>query len=143
MPALLNTPPPPLPSATAIAARVVEMGRLARRLAVMVADWLDTTAFPAIVRYATSRPHIVALLALGCVLMLWHDPLVELVGGNYTNIVSALVSCIVLLQQVSHHREVKRLHVEHSQQIAALHETVKALRPPPSTPTRKTTPRTP
>ncbi len=112
---------------TALAARAAEARRLARRWYATLAAWLDATAFPAIVRYATSRPHIVALLLLGSVLMLWHDPSVELVGGNYTNIVSALVSCIVLLQQVSHHHEVKRLHSEHAKQIAALHETVKAL----------------
>lgn len=71
--------------------------------------FLDTRLFPAIVKYATARLHIVALLILGIVLMVWHDALLELVGGNYTNIISAMVSCIVLLQQVSHHQEVKQL----------------------------------
>lgn len=98
-------------------------------------SWLDTRLFPAIVGYATGRWHILALLFLGVALMVWHDAIFELIGGNYTNIVSALVSCIVLLQTVAHRHETKRLHQQHNDDMSALHAKLDALATPPTPPT--------
>jgi hypothetical protein len=93
--------------------------------------WLDAKPFPAIVAYATHRLHIVALMGVLGALMLDNNPLVQLKLGNYTNVVSALVACIVLLQQVAHRRETRamheenqRLHQTHAAEVAALHAKV-------------------
>ena len=68
---------------------------------------LDARLFPALVWYATHRLHITALLLLGFFLMLGGAyPALELVGGNYTNIVSAVVASVVLLRQSEHHRSI-------------------------------------
>lgn len=86
--------------------------------------WLDARPFPAIVAYATHRLHIVALVGALGVLMLDNDPLVQLKVGNYTNVTSALVACIVLLGQVAHRRETHQLHENHAREMAALHDKV-------------------
>lgn len=86
---------------------------------------LDNRVFPAIVAYATHRLHILLLLVLGVFLLLggrWTSA--ELIGGNYTNITSALLACIILIQQVAHHQEVKDLHQRHAEKLADLHRQI-------------------
>lgn len=90
--------------------------------------FLDTRLFPFIVTYTTHRAHILVLFALWIALLIggsWTT--FELVGGNYTNGLSALVSCIVLLTQMKQHEHIKRLHTTHAEEIAKLHEKIDAL----------------
>jgi hypothetical protein len=71
-------------------------------------DLLDEQVFPRIIAYTTHRLHITALMLLWLGLLVGGGATAfELVGGNYTNGLSALASCIVLLQQISHHRHVR------------------------------------
>lgn len=78
---------------------------------------IDEKLFPAVIKYAVNRWHIFALLILGVVLMLFQKPIVELVGGNYTNVTSAVVALLILreeiLQKKSHgdlHDKIDELH---------------------------------
>ncbi|MGZ6281697.1 MAG: hypothetical protein ACXWQ5_00120 [Ktedonobacterales bacterium] len=95
-------------------------------------DFLDTRLFPLIVSYTTSRAHILVLLALWIALICGGSfTAFELVGGNYTNGLSALVSCIVLLQSMKHHTEtrklrseVKKQHEETHKKLDVIHENV-------------------
>lgn len=71
--------------------------------------WLDERAFPAIVAYATHRAHISGLVLLGIGLILGGSfTAFELIGGNYTNVTSAVVACIVLSSQMAHHKHVRQ-----------------------------------
>jgi len=79
--------------------------------------FLDKKLFPLVIRYAVNRWHIFALLILGVVLMAYQKPIVELVGGNYTNVTSAVVALLILreeiLQKKSHgdlHDKIDNLH---------------------------------
>jgi len=79
--------------------------------------FIDKKLFPAVISYAVSRWHIVALLILGVVLMTYQKPIIELVGGNYTNVTSAVVALLILreeiLQKKSHgdlHDKIDELH---------------------------------
>ena len=79
--------------------------------------FLDNKIFPLVIRYAVNRWHIFALLCLGVVLMVYQKPIVELVGGNYTNVTSAVVALLILreeiLQKKSHgdlHDKIEKLH---------------------------------
>lgn len=81
---------------------------------------LEGTVFKGIIGYTVHPLHICALLALWIGLLAWHNTVFELVGGNYTNGLSAMAASIVLLQQTKHHREVKRLHREHRQVLEEL-----------------------
>lgn len=81
--------------------------------------FLDKVLFPAVIKFAVNRWHIFALLCLGAVLMIDHKPIVELVGGNYTNVVSATVALLILreeiLQKTSHndlHSKIDDLHAK-------------------------------
>jgi len=78
---------------------------------------IDNKLFPLVIRYAVNRWHIFALLCLGIVLMAYQKPIVELVGGNYTNVTSAVVALLILreeiLQKKSHgdlHDKIDELH---------------------------------
>jgi hypothetical protein len=93
--------------------------------------WLQKRLFPAIIAYTTHPLHILALLALWIGLLLFHDTLFELVGGNYTNGLSAMAASIVLLQQMSQHRETKRLHRQHHELLTEVRELVRS-RPSPT-----------
>lgn len=81
---------------------------------------LEGTVFKGIIGYTVHPLHICALLVLWLGLLVWHNTIFELVGGNYTNGLSAMAASIVLLQQTRHHREVKRLHREHREVLAEL-----------------------
>jgi hypothetical protein len=74
--------------------------------------FLERNLFPKIVGYTIHPLHILLLLLLWIGLLLWHNTIFELVGGNYTNGLSAMAASIVLLQHTRQHREVKRLHHE-------------------------------
>lgn len=86
--------------------------------------FLDKYIFPAIVRYVIHRLHILLLLAIGVALMIIDNPIVQLKLGNYTNVCSALVACIVLSQQMNNHQENMKRHDEHEEQLKALHKKV-------------------
>lgn len=89
-----------------------------------IATLLDTHFFPLIVSYTIHRAHIVFLVILWLALICGGSfTAFELVGGNYTNGLSALVSCIVLLQTMKHQQQTKQLK-EH---VDALHEENKRL----------------
>ena len=81
--------------------------------------FLDKVLFPKVISFAVNRWHILALLCLGVVLMIDHRAIVELVGGNYTNVVSATVALLILreeiLQKNSHndlHSKIDDLHAK-------------------------------
>ena len=89
--------------------------------------WLDDVLFPRIVAYATHRLHIVWLLLLGVFLMVggqWTNA--ELIGGNYTNITSALLACIILIQQAANHQEHKAMHRETHKRLDRIEAAQKA-----------------
>lgn len=86
--------------------------------------FLDKHIFPAIVAYVIHRLHIIALLAIGVVLIYSDNPILQLKLGNYTNVCSALVSCIVLLQSQKHHHENMKRHDSHEKKLHVLHEKV-------------------
>lgn len=65
--------------------------------------------------------HIVALLALWIGLLVFHSTLFELVGGNYTNGLSAMAASIVLLQQTRQQRELRHLHRSHQELLERVH----------------------
>ncbi len=83
--------------------------------------YLDQNLFPAIVQYAINRWHIVALLVIGIAMfLLVRFPSAEIILGNYTNIISALVSCIVLLTTMQQHQQHQQHHREQISKIASL-----------------------
>lgn len=94
---------------------------------------LSERVFPVIVSYAT-HPYVIAgtILLLIPLIVFASVTSLALILGNYTNVVSASVSSIVLLQGMKHHVENKRLHAQHAAQIAELHATVRALQGPAS-----------
>lgn len=83
--------------------------------------WLEERLFPAIIGYTTHPLHIVALLALWIGLLVFHSTLFELVGGNYTNGLSAMAASIVLLQQTHQRRELRHLHRNHQDVLERMH----------------------
>lgn len=104
-----------------------------RATASQAQQWLDTRLFPRVIAYTTHHLHIVALM------LLWVGLLVggaftafELVGGNYTNGLSALAGCIIMLLQQKHQRENHARHDAHAQQMADLHAKVDALAAKPA-----------
>ena len=90
-------------------------------------DFLERTLFKGIIGYTIHPLHIVLLLVLWVGLMVWHNTVFELVGGNYTNGLSAMAASIVLLEQTRQHREAKNLHRESHR---LLEEVRKLIRPP-------------
>lgn len=85
---------------------------------------LERRLFPRIIGWTIHPLHILALLFLWFALLVFHQTGFELVGGNYTNGLSAMAASIVLLQQTRHHREVRRLHERHDQLLRQVHELV-------------------
>lgn len=83
--------------------------------------WLEYRLFPAIIGYTVHPLHIVALLALWIGLLVFHSTLFELVGGNYTNGLSAMAASIVLLQQTRQQRELRHLHRSHQELLERVH----------------------
>lgn len=83
--------------------------------------WLENRLFPAIIGYTVHPLHIVALLTLWIGLLVFHSTLFELVGGNYTNGLSAMAASIVLLQQTRQQRELRHLHRGHQELLERVH----------------------
>ena len=83
--------------------------------------WLEERLFPAIIGYTTHPLHIVALLALWIGLLVFHSTLFELVGGNYTNGLSAMAASIVLLQQTRQRHELRDLHRKYQDALERIH----------------------
>lgn len=77
--------------------------------------------FSKIIAYTIHPLHIMALLVLWVLLLVVHATVFELVGGNYTNGLSAMAASIVLLQQTRQHREVRRLHHQHRDLLQSVH----------------------
>jgi hypothetical protein len=75
--------------------------------------FLEGTLFQGIIGYTIHPLHILALLFLWIGLLVFHGEVFELVGGNYTNGLSAMAASIVLLQQTRQTRAVKQMHKEH------------------------------
>ena len=73
-------------------------------------DFIDKKLFPAVITYAIDRWHIVFLLCLGVTLMTFQKPIVELVGGNYTNVVSATVALLILREEIQQKRSHGDIH---------------------------------
>jgi hypothetical protein len=74
--------------------------------------------------------HISLLLLLWISLLVWHNTIFELVGGNYTKGLSAMAASIVLLQQVGYHRELKRMHRQHIGLLEEYRNLLEELRRP-------------
>ena len=85
--------------------------------------FLDNKIFPLVIRYAVNRWHIFALLCLGVVLMVYQKPIVELVGGNYTNVTSAVVALLILREEINQ----KRSHGDIHDKLDDLHKKVDKL----------------
>jgi hypothetical protein len=83
--------------------------------------FLEGTIFKRIIDYTIHPLHITALLLLWIGLLLFHGEVFELVGGNYTNGLSAMAASIVLLQQTRQNREVKRITSEHHKLLSEVH----------------------
>lgn len=97
-----------------------------------VLSWLEKVFFPAVVLYATHPIVITITIGLLFPLIVFANATaLVLVLGNYTNVTSAAVSSIVLAQQIHHHREIKKIHESHAEEIAKLHTKVDALQKTP------------
>ena len=92
-------------------------------------DALDTRIFPAIEKYTTHRAHITFMALLWVALLVGGSwTAFELVGGNYTNGLSGLMTCIIALQQSRHVRENRAQHAatherldDHERRLSAIH----------------------
>lgn len=99
-----------------------------------VYGFLDQQVFPRVVSYTTHRVHILFMAALWLALLLGGSwTAFELVGGNYTNGLSGLMTCIIALQQMRQHQENREHHAEthrrldaHAQRLDELHKHVKS-----------------
>ena len=90
-----------------------------------VVRWLDEVFFPSVVRYMISRPHIVLLLVLIFALEYPSTPaVVMLMLGNYTNVISASSSAIVLRQQSNQHADVLEHHEAHADAFEQILERI-------------------
>lgn len=85
---------------------------------------LERRLFPAIIAWTIHPLHILGLLLLWLTLLVVQQTRFELVGGNYTNGLSAMAASIVLLQQTRQHREIRRLHERHDLLLRRVHELV-------------------
>jgi hypothetical protein len=85
--------------------------------------FLDKKLFPTVIRFAVNRWHILALLCLGVTLMVFQKPIVELVGGNYTNVVSATVALLILREEIHQ----KQSHGDIHEKLDELHKKVDKL----------------
>ena len=102
-------------------------------------DALDTRIFPAIERYTTHRAHITFMALLWLALLVGGSwTAFELVGGNYTNGLSGLMTCIIAHQQSLHVRENRAQHAatherldDHERRLSAIHGHV-APKPAPA-----------
>ena len=101
---------------------------------------LEQQVFPAVVTYAT-HPLVILLtiLLLAPLILDSQNTALALTLGNYTNVVSAAVSSIVLATSLKLHVENKRLHAQHHDDLQALHAKVDALTPPVAPPPKPVT----
>jgi uncharacterized membrane protein len=89
---------------------------------------LQDRLFGAIVAIDISPLHIYALILLGVALMTFtSNTTVELVGGNYSNIVSALVSTLVLREARAQTHAMRRQHRDLAVRHRRLAEDVRKL----------------
>jgi len=95
---------------------------------------LENRLFPAIIGYTIHPLHIVALLVLWIGLLVFHNTLFELVGGNYTNGLSAMAASIVLLHQTRQQHELRRLHRNHQELLERMHHLLGSHTPHPAGP---------
>ena len=86
-------------------------------------SWIDNTLFPKVINFAVNRWHIVWLLCLGFVLMVFQKPIIELVGGNYTNVVSATVGLLILREEIIQ----KKSHGDLHSKLDSLHAKIDAI----------------
>lgn len=89
--------------------------------------FLEATVFRRIIGYTVHPLHILALLFLWIGLLVFHGTVFELVGGNYTNGLSAMAASIVLLQQTRQHAEIKRLRHEHHRALEEIRKIARRL----------------
>ena len=95
----------------------------------VLSRFLDERLFPLVVRYATTPLVILAtMLLLAPLIVFANATAFVLLGNTYLNVCSAAVSSIVLMQSLKHHREVKRMHAQHADEIAALRAEVHAVK---------------
>lgn len=115
--ARMPVPPPPL-------------SPLAHRYRQLL-HWLDARLFPAVVAFATHPIHILWILVLwGLLLVCGPLTIVELVGGNYTNGLSAAASTIVLYRQLKLERAASALQTtmeDHLTILGDLHGSLQHL----------------
>lgn len=105
--------------------------RLNKRLSDLYA-LLNRSLFSWLITYAKHPLHICALLLLWAVMLVGgSQPALELVLGNYTNGISALAACILLMRQLEHHAHQRA-------RLDELHTKVDALS---AAPARRSTPR--
>lgn len=85
---------------------------------------IDEKLFPAVINFAVSRWHILWLLCLGFILMVFQKPIIELVGGNYTNVVSATVALLILREEILQ----KKSHGDLHDKLDELHDKVNKIK---------------
>lgn len=91
--------------------------------------FLDGSFFPWIVTYVISRPHIIFLLGLIFALEYPDTPaVVMLMLGNYTNVISASASAIVLRQQSNQHEVTIEHHEAHEDRFQQVLEELASMR---------------
>lgn len=109
-----------------------DLRRIRAQLAERLDTLLDTHVFPAVLAYTTHRAHITLMALLWLALLIGGSwTAFELVGGNYTNGLSGLMTCIIALQQAHHRRENHEQHAAtharldaHEERLTALHAHV-------------------
>lgn len=92
--------------------------------------WLDTQIFPKVIAYTTNRWHIVFMAILWMALLCGGSwTAFELVGGNYTNGLSGLMTCIIALQQLRQEQNNQQRHDQtharldaHEQKLTEIHQ---------------------
>lgn len=90
--------------------------------------WLEHQFFPVVIAYATHPLTIfLTILLLIPLLLFGNFTGLELILGNYTNVTSAAVASIVLLQTARHHRANQKLHADHAEEIRKLHVKIDSL----------------
>lgn len=84
-------------------------------------ELLAERVFPRVVAYATHPYTISGTILLLVPLIVFNGiTALALVLGNYTNVVSAAVSSIVLYQGMKHHQELRHMHEQHARDMADL-----------------------
>lgn len=66
--------------------------------------------FKGVIAFAVWDYHILWLIILGVILMVDHATVVELIGGNYTNVVSATVGLLILREEIAQKKSHGDIH---------------------------------